>query len=137
MGQLLAAIDVAVAPHSRMDGDFYFCPLKILEYAASGCATIASAQGDIPLLLADGRGGVILADDCIESWLEAISSLVDESPRRKMLGETAREHVLGRFTWSDTAQRVESVLECVLGRHRSSRLGRSNEEILLAELSDA
>ena len=47
VGKFLALIDVAVAPHPQLEGEFYFCPLKILEYMAAGCAVLASHQGDI------------------------------------------------------------------------------------------
>ena len=93
MGTLLSAMEIAVAPHSQMAGDFYFCPLKLLEYAASGCATIASHQGDIPLLLANGKGGEIVHDDDLESWSRALKNLIDHEQYRAQAGATAREHI--------------------------------------------
>src|SRR5690606_13714515 len=44
---LLAEMDVAVAPYPRLD-DFYFSPLKVLEYMAAGRAVVASRIGMIP-----------------------------------------------------------------------------------------
>ena len=54
---MLSLVDVAVVPHAYSASHFYFCPLIILEFAAAGCAVIASSQGDIPNLLDDGRAG--------------------------------------------------------------------------------
>lgn len=110
MGKLLSSIDIAVAPHAQMDGDFYFCPLKILEYAASGCAIVASDQGDIPHLLDEGGCGEIIDVDDLSEWRTKIEQLLNEPVRRRELGRRARQHVLKNFTWSHTARRVETVL---------------------------
>jgi glycosyltransferase involved in cell wall biosynthesis len=111
MGRLLSVMDIAVAPHAQMEGDFYFCPLKILEYAASGCAVVASDQGDIPLLLDEGRAGMIVTSDEQGEWEAAIRGLLDDSEHRKELGQRARSHVLSNLTWAATARKVEAVLQ--------------------------
>lgn len=110
MGELLALMDIAVAPHSQLEGDFYFCPLKILEYAASGCATLASNQGDIPMLLADGGAGEIIDDDKLSSWTDALEMLIDNDDYRAAFGDLARHHIHNNFTWKQTANRVRDVL---------------------------
>ena len=115
MGGLLSVMDIAVAPHARMNGDFYFCPLKILEYAASGCATVASHQGDIPLLLADGQGGLTLESDDPDAWVAAIQQLTNDLESARKMGTTARDFVLHHLTWRHTSTRVETVLQEAAG----------------------
>ena len=129
IGTLLSAMDIAVAPHSQMAGDFYFCPLKLLEYAASGCATIASQQGDIPLLLAHGKGGEMVRDDDLDSWCQALKKLIDNEQYRAQMGATARNHILSQLTWQDTADRVEKILCQVL----KIPLEESNDQMSLLE----
>jgi glycosyltransferase involved in cell wall biosynthesis len=114
VGSLLALMDVAVVPHAHVLHDFYFCPLKILECAAAGCAVIASDQGDIPLLLDEGRAGVILGNASMETWADAVRSLVRDPDRCRALGARARAFVLGKLTWSHTAAAVETVLRSVV-----------------------
>ncbi len=114
MGALLSLIDIAVAPHQELAGDFYFCPLKILEYGAAGCAILASAQGDIPRLLDDGRGGLLLTEDSSLAWQQGLARLLDDAALRTRLAERARAFVQGNLTWRHTAERVAGVLEgCV------------------------
>lgn len=120
MPGLLSLMDIAVAPHARMEGEFYFCPLKILEYAATGCATLASRQGDIPLLLADGTAGEIVDADQIEVWTRKLDALIEDRDRRSLLGQRARNYVMENLTWQQTAKRVERVLESVLGTESSA-----------------
>lgn len=113
MPHLLSLIDIAVAPHAQLKGDFYFCPLKIIEYAASGCATIASHQGDIPLLLANGEGGLIVKDDSIESWSQALKRLICEPDYREKVAKIGREYVFENLTWKHTAEHVDQVVRAV------------------------
>jgi glycosyltransferase involved in cell wall biosynthesis len=114
VGPLLALIDVAVAPHAQMKGDFYFCPMKILEYGIAGCAIVAGAQGDIPQMLDHGRVGVVMTDFSDESWIHAIHALLDEPDRTTTLGREARRWVLDHYTWSHTVASIERVLANVL-----------------------
>ena len=119
VGRLLSTIDVAVAPHLEMLGDFYFCPLKILEYAASGCAVVASNQGDIPALLDSGHAGILIQGRQPDEWSKAIDQLINKPELRRRLGTNAREHVATGFTWQMTAKRIERVLLEVVNRDRS------------------
>lgn len=110
IGRVLSVADVAVAPHPPLNGDFYFCPLKVLEYAAAGCAVVASRQGDIPEILGHGRAGEVISGCELGPWIASVSRLLDDDDRRQILGRAARERVLSRYTWAHTAERVEAVL---------------------------
>lgn len=111
----LALMDVAVAPHEVGKGPFYFCPLKLLEYAAAGCAILASDQGDIPSLLDDGRAAVLLREPGIEAWRVALDRLLSDGGTRERLGRSAREFVLANRTWKRTAERVGHALALAIG----------------------
>ncbi len=116
IGRLLSLVDVAVAPHPPMDGDFYFCPLKVLEYAAAGCAVVATHQGDVPEILGHGRAGIVVSGSAIDDWVAAVNRLLDDEELRHALGRAARDRVLTRYTWTRTAERVEAVLLEATGR---------------------
>lgn len=114
ISKLLSVIDVAIAPHSQMEGDFYFCPLKIIEYAASGCAILASDQGDIPRILDFGNAGEIVGSDRLASWILAMNRLVRNREHAQQLGAKARQHIFENYTWRHAAAKVEEVLSTVL-----------------------
>ena len=115
MGALLSLLDVAVAPHELARGPFYFCPLKILEYAAAGCAIVASDQGDIPAMLDDGNAAVLLRDDDLSAWTRALGDLLDDPARRAALGESARQFALRHRTWRATAEAVARACRSAVG----------------------
>lgn len=114
IGRLLGLIDVAVVPHANLASDFYFCPLKIIEFAAAGCAVIASDQGDIPRLLDDGRAGELVSRPDIDAWRFALDRVLGDDRYRQSLGHAARQFVLSNLTWRHTALGVEEVLRQVL-----------------------
>jgi glycosyltransferase involved in cell wall biosynthesis len=110
VGALLALVDVAVAPYPAFEGDFYFCPLKVIEYAAAGCAVVASALGDVPLLLDHGRAGVVLNEPSLEAWRAAVEGLLNDPERSAALGQAARQWVHAHYTWRHAAEQIERVL---------------------------
>lgn len=114
VGRLLGLVDIAVVPHANLAQDFYFCPLKILEFAAAGCAVIASNQGDIPMLLDNGRAGLLVSQPSVKAWRATLDHVLREDHYRHDLGRSARCYVLSNFTWQHTARRVEDVLKQVL-----------------------
>ena len=117
MGEFVSAMDLGISTHVFVPGPFYFCPLKILEYASCGCAIIASSQGDIPRLLDQGRVGVLLDRPEPESWVQALQDLLADPARIERLGRDARRWVEQNYTWRRTAEGVAEVLKTAIEQH--------------------
>jgi len=120
VGELLGLVDIAVAPYSPVEGPFYGCPLKVLEYAAARCAILASDLGDTRSLLDDGRAGTVLPADQPTLWIAALAHLLDNPRERGEHGRKARDWVLGSLTWAHTARRVAEVLATAIETNSSS-----------------
>lgn len=104
--------DVGVAPYLPMDG-FYFSPLKVVEYMASGVCTVASDLGGLPALLGNGDRGVLVPAGDPAQLAAAFVELARDPRRAAELGRRARSYVLGRHTWEDNARVVlESLAAC-------------------------
>ena len=73
---LLARMDVAVAPYPRLD-DFYFSPLKLYEYLAAGVPVVAGDAGNLPELLAgpDGPLGITYPAGSVDDLAATIALL--------------------------------------------------------------
>jgi glycosyltransferase involved in cell wall biosynthesis len=110
LGRVLPLIDVAVASQPPHTGPYHFCPMRVLECAAAGCAVVASNMGDIPRLLDDARVGIVLADAGVDAWRAAIEALLDDPRRSAELGREARSWMMTHYTWAHTAERVELAL---------------------------
>ncbi len=103
----LSAMDIAVAPYPPMV-DFYFSPLKLTEYLASGRAVVASDIGQIARQMHDGVNGRLVTPGNVGELADAIGELIASPAARAALGAAGREAV-GERSWRATAARVAAL----------------------------
>jgi glycosyltransferase involved in cell wall biosynthesis len=97
--------NVGVAPFLPLD-TFYFSPLKVVEYMASGLCPVASDLGQLRSLLGDGARGVLVPAGDVEALAAAVVDLARDRERAVALGARARAHALRHHTWRRNARRV-------------------------------
>jgi glycosyltransferase involved in cell wall biosynthesis len=103
--ETMACWDVGVAPFLPVPR-FYFSPLKVLEYMASGLCVLASDLGQIRGLLGNGERGVLVPAGNVDALAGALVALARDPGRTAALGARGRSHVLSSFTWAGNAKRV-------------------------------
>lgn len=111
MPSVFASADVGVAPfdlaaHAPLSLGFYWSPLKIFEYMASGLPVVAPAVSRLPALVESGREGLLypLAPETNDrahaaSLAGALEVLSDPAVRRAY-GTAARERAVRDYSWS-------------------------------------
>ncbi len=116
MPAALAAADVGVAPfdtgaHAPLSLGFYWSPLKMFEYMASGLPVVAPAVDRIPSLVADGEEGVLYrpGGDHPAALADALVALID-APRRRVLGRAARERAVRDYSWAAHCRSLEAAI---------------------------
>ncbi len=107
--QWLATFDIAVAPYPELN-DFYFSPLKILEYMAAGCAVIASDIGQIPELIEHQSTGLLVAPGCTAELATAILKLSHDPETRRNIGQAARAFAQSHHSWNQVVDRILATL---------------------------
>jgi len=109
---LLARMDVAVAPYPRLD-DFYFSPLKLYEYLAAGVPVVASDAGDLPNLLAapDGPLGITYPAGSVDDLAATVALLRAGPDVRADLARRGRADAVGSHDWSQVLAHVLDLLE--------------------------
>jgi len=125
MPALLAAADVGVAPfdvaaHAPLAIAFYWSPLKVFEYMASGLPVVAPAIDGMRRIVADDREGVLYDPADPMALADALARLVDAGTRRR-LGEAARARAVGEFSWAGHCARLQDAMELALARRGGSR----------------
>lgn len=103
--ELLADMDIAVAPYPASEG-FYFSPLKLYEYMAAGLPVVASDVGHLSSVIHHGVDGLLVPPDAPEALADALAELAGDPALRARLGGTARARVLREHTWDAVAERV-------------------------------
>jgi glycosyltransferase involved in cell wall biosynthesis len=103
--ELLSRMNVAVAPYPALE-NFYFSPLKILEYMAGGVPVVASRIGQIPELLDDGVSGLLYPPDDVNALTLALCDIFHKPALAERLAKTARQKVEKHYSWDATVTRM-------------------------------
>ena len=106
VAELIRHFDVALAPYSRLDHAFYFSPLKLFEYMASGVPVVAAAVGQIAEVVRDGETGLLYPPDDTDALVSACDRLLADRSLRQRLGQAAAKEIHELYTWDHNAARV-------------------------------
>ena len=114
MPAALAAADIGVAPfdparHPPLALAFYWSPLKIFEYMASGLPVVAPALPRLASLVADGVEGVLYPPATPGALAGALERLADPSVRAS-LGGAARSRALAEYSWDAHCRRLDEAM---------------------------
>lgn len=70
---------------------------SLLEAMSAGCAIVASDTAPVKEVMTDGETGVLVDFFDRSALVDQVSRLLDDSDRRKALGEAARAHVVKTY----------------------------------------
>lgn len=107
--RLLSRWDVGAAPFLAVP-DFYFSPLKLVEYMAAGLCPVASDQPEIRELLGAGERGLLVPAGDARALAQAFVELAGNPERTHAIGRRGREYVLQERSWSRNAERALGAL---------------------------
>jgi glycosyltransferase involved in cell wall biosynthesis len=115
MPDVVAAADVGVAPYdtarlAQLRLGFYWSPLKIFEYMASGLPTVTIPRHPLTDILRDGHEGLHAAEADPAALAAVLERLANDGGLRRRLGEAARARVVERYSWDRHCEQLESVL---------------------------
>jgi len=122
MPAVLAACDVGVAPfdtaaHAPLSLGFYWSPLKVFEYMASGLPVVAPAIARLGTIVANGREGVLYDPSRPGALADALAGLTDPG-RRRLLGAAARARVVDEFSWASHCAALDAAIQRLGGGSR-------------------
>jgi glycosyltransferase involved in cell wall biosynthesis len=109
---LLSQMHVAVAPYPTIAG-FYFSPLKIAEYMASGRAIVASRVGQVAEILKNRRTALLYQPGDVPALARCFRLLHSDPRLRQKLGEAAREFSKN-MTWDHNARAILDLVRSAL-----------------------
>jgi glycosyltransferase involved in cell wall biosynthesis len=123
----LAAADVGIAPfdvarHPALAIDFYWSPLKIFEYMASGLPVVVPRIPRLVDVVRDGCEG-FLYDAADPAGLAAAIERAADSEQRARMGKAARDRVVARFSWQRHCALLETAIRAAQARGAKSGRG--------------
>jgi glycosyltransferase involved in cell wall biosynthesis len=119
MPACLAAADIGVAPfeiaaHRALSLGFYWSPLKLFEYMASGLPVVAPAVDRIPSLVADRSEGVLYDPVSPGALGRALETLSDPAFRQH-LGTAARKRAEAEYSWAAHCAALDAAMQRLIG----------------------
>ena len=115
MPHYLARCHIGVAPyqpsrHGQLQLGFYWSPLKIFEYMASGLPTITLDIDPLREIVRQGKEGLLFEERDEEALARAITELVASPERAREMGTSARERIVAHYSWQAHCEKLEHVL---------------------------
>jgi len=93
-----------------VDIDKYPSPLKIIEYMSKGKVIIASKLPMVKEVIIDNDNGILCDPYNIDCWINAISSVLEDSSKGKMLAFNARNTFESKFSWKTRAAKICNIM---------------------------
>lgn len=98
-----------MAPYDRTEG-FYFSPLKVFEYMASGRPVVAAKVGQLAGCLRHGETALLYPPGDVAALATAVRELAESPVEHVRLGSAARRWVETHRTWDGNARRVVELI---------------------------
>ncbi len=118
VGSLIRVFDLALAPYPPLEHAFYFSPLKIFEYMASGVAVVAANCGQIAEVVRHGQTGLLYPAGDLDALTEACDHLLSKPKLRFALGQAAADFVRTHYTWDHNASRAVELADSLIAARR-------------------
>ena len=100
------------APSGESEGT----PVAILEAGASGVPVVATRHGGIPDIVIDGETGFLVNEGDIDAMADRMIGLALDPGLAGRLGARARSHVTAEFRFSESLDRLWSVVDDAISR---------------------
>jgi glycosyltransferase involved in cell wall biosynthesis len=124
----IASADVGLCIYNKIDfySKFYFSPLKLFDYMASGLPIIGSDAGQIKLVIEENKNG-LLTNGSIDDIAEKIIYLKNNKAVVSEMGVRSREAVEKKYNWERVALEIEDFLyEQIQGKKSKTTRNRIN-----------
>ncbi len=115
MPSYLRAATVGVAPYQpsrlgQMKLGFYWSPLKIFEYMATGLPVVSLDVPPLAEIVRPEKEGLLFAEGDEEALACAVVRLLTDPRVARSMGESGRERVVAHFSWQRHCEELERIL---------------------------
>jgi glycosyltransferase involved in cell wall biosynthesis len=102
----MSSFDLAVLPSQSNEG-FHYSPLKLREFFAAGVPVIASAVGDVKLVIEESNGGWLVSPGSKNSIAEMIVRIETDRAAINSAGSKAKSYALTEMGISKQIRMIE------------------------------
>ena len=102
-------------------------PVTLIEVAASGMPIVSTRHCDIPMVVLDGRTGLLADEGDVEGLHRHLRRWVDRPADWETMLEAGRRHIEAEFSAAIQAERLASIYRSLAGSVQSGALRRGPE----------
>ncbi len=113
----IQAFDVGVQPSIDCEASSF----SVMEQMATGIPIVTSDHGGTQEIVRTGLDGTVVPQGTVEPLAEALAALVQDSQRRRRMGDSARERIRAEFTLKQLAERTVEAYGRALQVHAARR----------------
>jgi glycosyltransferase involved in cell wall biosynthesis len=116
--EILASSDILIAPFDASGYNaletygFWFCPVKLFEYMASGKAIVSFGYKEVKRIIRDA--GLLAEPNNLNEFINKIEMLIEDGKLRRCLGSKARKIAEKEYSWKRRAEQTIDVYNKVL-----------------------
>ena len=103
----LFVLPAVVDPKGNMDG----CPIVILEAMACGKPVVSSGISGIPIVVQNGKTGLLVEEKNPDALVTAIVSLLKNPVKCDQFGNAAQQRIRHELTWSKTIEKFIGIYQ--------------------------
>lgn len=107
----MSAFDIGVMPLPKELWSEGKCGLKLLQYMSMEIAGVASRTKANQDIVGDGKDGFLAENE--EEWISKLSVLIENSQKRKEMGERARSKVVEHYSLEKSAGQLIKILRTI------------------------
>ena len=108
--EVFSCSDVFIFPSYQMEGQ----PIALIEAMRAGLPVVATSQGSIPEMVADGKNGFLVPKHCPEAIADKLALLAQKPLLRAQMGQASRQRYLETYTEHHYIRGLEAVFGEVL-----------------------
>lgn len=125
MPRYMASADVGLCIYKKIDffDKFFFSPLKLYDYMASGLPVIGSNVGQIRLVLEECNNG-LLTDTTVDDLVEKILYLKNNRIHAQEMGKSGRRAVIERNNWRNVTLQLERIMSDLITERKNQKTSK-------------
>ena len=118
----MASADIGLCIYQDIDfyHSFFFSPLKLYDYMASGLPVIGSRAGQIDHVITQCKSG-LLTDNSVEDLIKKILYLKRNAEVRDRMSLNARNSIETTYNWKTVAYKTEQFLNEIIDAYQSPK----------------
>lgn len=89
-------------------------PIALLEALGAGLPVVASSVGGIPHVIGPSGAGVLIDSTSPSAWAKALTDLLKDQDKMKILRECARRHIQANYSVEGMAGRYVAMYESII-----------------------